>query len=113
MAARGAKSSFGRASKLNLQVSFMSDIPPKKDSSSAVISDQKKPRGFFPPRIVRSVSFYIITSCIVASVVVCIMAIWNFANKDSLWRLVASFLVIAAGTALFAMVNGIFGDKGA
>ena len=50
-------------------------------------------------------------SSIVASVVVCILAIWDFAKKDSLYRLVASFLVVGAGTALFAMVNGIFGDE--
>jgi hypothetical protein len=71
---------------------------------------RKPARGFFPPHIVRAVSFYIISFCIVASVVVCILAIWDFTKKDSLWRLVASFVVVGAGTALFATVNGIFGD---
>lgn len=68
-------------------------------------------RGFFPPRIVRAVSFYIISFCIAASVVVCILAIWDFTKKDALWRLVASFVVVGAGTALFALVNGIFGER--
>jgi hypothetical protein len=71
----------------------------------------KKSKGYFPPEIVRAVSFYIISLCIMASVVVCILAIWDFAKKDSLWRLVASFLVIAAGTALFAVVNSICGEE--
>jgi hypothetical protein len=68
-------------------------------------------KGFFPPRIVRAISFFIISFCIAASVVVCILAIWDFTKTDALWRLVASFVVVAAGTALFAMVNGIFGDE--
>jgi hypothetical protein len=71
----------------------------------------KKTKGFFPPEIVRAVSFYIISLCIIASVVVCILAIWDFAKKDSLWRLVASFLVVGAGTALFAVVNSICGEE--
>lgn len=71
----------------------------------------KKERGFFPPKAVRAVSFYIISLCIVASVLVSILAIWDFTKKDSLWRLIASFLVVAAGTALFAFVNGIYGEE--
>ena len=49
-----------------------------------------------------------VVSC---NLVVRILAIWDFAKKDSLWRLVASFLVIAAGTALFAVVNSICGEE--
>lgn len=71
----------------------------------------KKERGFFSPKIVRAVSFYIVSLCIVASVLVSILAIWDFTKKDSLWRLIASFLVVAAGTALFAFVNGIYGEE--
>jgi multisubunit Na+/H+ antiporter MnhC subunit len=48
--------------------------------------------------------------CIAASVVACILAIWDFTKKDALWRLVASFAVIGTGTALFTYVNGRFGD---
>lgn len=72
----------------------------------------RRPRGkgFFPPRVVRAIAFYIISFCIAASVVVCILAIWDFTKRDALWRLIASFIVVAAGTALFAMVNGIFGE---
>lgn len=72
---------------------------------------RRRPKGFFPPRVVRGISFFIISFCIAASVVVCILAIWDFTRTDSLWRLVASFVVVAAGTALFAMVNGIFGEE--
>jgi hypothetical protein len=72
---------------------------------------RRKNKGFFPPKIVRAVSFYIISFCITASVIVCILAIWDFAKGDSFWRLVASFLIVGAGTALFALINGIFGEE--
>jgi hypothetical protein len=96
----------------------MSDIPPVIPPAAAPTPVAagarpigKKAKGYFPPEIVRAVSFYIISLCIIASVVVCILAIWDFAKKDSLWRLVASFLVIAAGTALFSVVNSICGEE--
>ena len=68
-------------------------------------------KGFLNPRIVKSTTFYIITTCIILSVIVCILAIWDFANKDVLWRTVATFSVIAMGSALFALINHIFGSK--
>ncbi|MCR6655455.1 MAG: hypothetical protein NVV63_06445 [Opitutus sp.] len=91
----------------------MSDLPPPLSplpGSPPAARPRRRGRGFFPPQVVKAVAFFIISVCIVASVVVCILAIWDFAKKDALWRLVASFVVVAAGTALFAMVNGIFGD---
>jgi uncharacterized membrane protein YbhN (UPF0104 family) len=71
----------------------------------------KQGKGFLNPRIVRSTTFYIITTCIILSVIVCILAIWDFAKKDVFWRMVATFSVIAMGSALFALINNIFGSK--
>jgi hypothetical protein len=71
----------------------------------------KSARGFFPPAIIRTVSFCIISLCILAGVVVSILAIWDFTRQDTLWRFASSFLVVAAGTLLFAFINGIFGDR--
>ncbi|MBN2180976.1 MAG: hypothetical protein JW715_03615 [Sedimentisphaerales bacterium] len=68
-------------------------------------------KGFLNPRIVKSTTFYIITTCIILSVIICILAIWDFANKDVLWRTVATFSVIAMGSALFALINHIFASK--
>lgn len=68
-------------------------------------------KGFLNPRIVRAMTFYIITACIVLSVIVCILAIWDFANKDVFWRMISTFAVIAMGSALFAFVNNIFGVR--
>ena len=91
----------------------MSDLPPIVPPPvfpQGTGARQRPVKGFFPPRVVRALCFYIISLCIVASVVACILAIWDFTKKDSLWRLVASFVVVGGGTALFATVNGIFGD---
>lgn len=90
----------------------MPDQPPPLPDRVAVNSPAlKRPKGFFPPKVVKAVSFYIISLCIVASVLVSILAIWDFTKKDSLYRLIASFIVVAAGTALFAVVNGVFGEE--
>lgn len=94
----------------NCYLKFMNDLIPPLPQATSPIRQSKPAKGFFPPEIVRAISFYIISVCIFASVIVCILAIWDFAKKDSLWRLVASFLVLAGGTALFALVNGTFGE---
>jgi len=70
---------------------------------------KKKDKGFLNPRIVRAVTFYIISACIIFSVAVCILAIWNYAKTDVFWRMIATLGVIAIGSAVFAFVNGIFG----
>ena len=66
-------------------------------------------KGFLNPRIVRSITFYIITTCIILSVIVCILAIWDFAQTDAFWRMMSMFSVIALGSAIFAFANNIFG----
>lgn len=86
----------------------MSDLPP---ITSPAPRPRRPAKGFFPPRRVKAAAFYIISLCILASVFVSLLAIWDFAKKDALWRLIASFLVVAAGTALFSVVNGLFGEE--
>ncbi len=70
-----------------------------------------KKNGFIKSNVVRAVTFYVISTCIFASVFASILAIWNFADPDVFWRLIATFAVIALGSAVFAFVNGIFGKK--
>ncbi len=70
---------------------------------------KKKTKGFLNPKIVRAVTFYIISACIIFSVAVCILAIWDYAKTDVFWRMIATLGVIAIGSAVFAFVNGIFG----
>ena len=71
----------------------------------------RKTKGFFPPAIIKAIAFYIISLCILAGVVVCILAIWDFARRDTMWRFAASSLVVAGGALLFAFVNGVFGEQ--
>jgi hypothetical protein len=66
-------------------------------------------KGYLNPRVVRALTFYVITICIVLSVIACILAIWDYADKDVFWRMVSTFAVIASGSALFALINNIFG----
>ena len=85
-------------------------LPPINDEPS-LKPGAKKPKGFFSPKVVRTAAFTIISVCIVVSVVMCILAIWDFANEDALWRMVASCVVVGGGTALFAIVNVVFGGS--
>jgi len=67
-------------------------------------------KGFLNPRVVKAITFYIISFCIILSVVMSILAIWNYAEPDVFWRMIATFGVIGVGSAIFAFVNGIFGQ---
>lgn len=72
---------------------------------------RKKPRGFLAPGKVRAFAFYIITLCIVVSVGAAVMAIWDFAKQDALWRTIATCIVVAGGCGIFAIVNLSFGSS--
>ena len=71
---------------------------------------KKKSRGYINPKLVKAISFYIISTCIILSVIASILAIWKYANPDVFWRLIATFAVIGLGSAIFAFVNGEFGS---
>lgn len=81
------------------------------NSTSPITVPKKSGKGFFPPAAVKAAAFYIISLCIFAGIVVCILAIWDFAQRDTLWRFASSFLVVGAGTLLFSIVNGMFGTS--
>jgi hypothetical protein len=82
------------------------DVDPERAASKRLTR-----RGFLNPHVVHAISFWIITACIVVAVVAAILAIWEFTKTDVLWRTVATCVVIAAGTSLFAHVNGSFDDN--
>lgn len=70
---------------------------------------RQKKRGFLNPALVRSVSFWTTSACILVAVVASLLAIWQFTGTDILWRTVATCVVIAAGTIAFSFINTIFG----
>jgi hypothetical protein len=71
---------------------------------------EKRPKGFLNPRTIKLFSFMTISICIVGSVFVSILAIWDFTKSDVWYRSLATLAVIAIGTAIFAVVNEKFGD---
>lgn len=66
-------------------------------------------RGYLNPSLVRSVSFWITSACILVAVLASLLAIWKFAGTDILWRTVATCAVIGSGTVAFYWVNVLFG----
>jgi hypothetical protein len=73
--------------------------------------ERRKRRGFINPSLVRSVSFWITSLCILVAVLASLLAIWNFAGTDILWRTVATCTVIGSGTVAFYWVNVLFGKN--
>lgn len=74
------------------------------------IAASSKPKGFINPRFVNGLAFTIITICILIGITSSIMAIWEYANKDTLLRTIGTVGVIILGTFLFASVNRWFGE---
>ena len=68
-------------------------------------SPKKERKGIVNPRIVRLLSFIIISLSLVACTVLCILAIWEFTKTDAVWRAITTFGVISLATAVFTFVN--------
>ena len=65
-------------------------------------------RGFLNPRVITEIAFWTTSACILIAVVACLLAIWDFAKSDVLWRTVATCAVIGGGMVAFYVINGIF-----
>src|SRR5207237_8426745 len=64
-------------------------------------------RGFLNPDVVRAISFWTTSTCILVAVVACLLAIWKFAGSDILWRTVATCAVIGGGMIACYVGNSI------
>jgi membrane protein YdbS with pleckstrin-like domain len=69
---------------------------------------RRKKRGYLNPSGVRRIAFWTTSVCIFVAVVSCLLAIWDFAGTDVLWRTVATCAVIATGMMAFFIVNALF-----
>jgi uncharacterized membrane protein YqjE len=67
-------------------------------------------KGFFNAKVVKTIAFTLLTICLLGCIVLSILAIWDYANRDTLWRMIATLGVIGLGSAIFAYINGVFGD---
>jgi len=61
--------------------------------------------GVVEPKLLRIISFIIITLSLAACTVLCILAIWEFTKSDAVWRAVATFIVVSMATGIFTFVN--------
>ena len=76
-----------------------------EDSTEISIKTKPAIRGVVEPKLVRIISFLVITISLVACTVLCILAIWKFTESDAVWRAIATFIVVSIATAIFTFVN--------
>jgi cytochrome c biogenesis protein CcdA len=88
----------------------MSETIEQNDENENSRNFQHGSKGLINPKIVNGIALAIITVCILIGVTASIMAIWNYADKDTLLRTVATVGIVILGTCLFAGVNRAFGD---
>ena len=69
------------------------------------VNRQKELSGVLDPKLVRTISFTVITISLVASTVLCIWAIWQKEVVDTVWRAIATFIVVSVATGIFTFVN--------
>lgn len=71
----------------------------------SIVKPKREIKGVVEPKLVRIISFIIITLSLVACTVLCILAIWQFTQSDAVWRAVATFMVVSVATGIFTFVN--------
>lgn len=79
------------------------------ETQSNTPSKPTKKAGYLPRKAVKGFAFWTITLCILISVVAIVLAVWEFAGTDVLWRTVVTCVVVGFATAVFALVNEVFG----
>ncbi|HEY0429352.1 MAG TPA: hypothetical protein VGC76_16340 [Pyrinomonadaceae bacterium] len=67
-------------------------------------------KGVVEPKLVRIISFIVITFSLVACTVLCILAIWQFTQSDAVLRAIGTFIVVSAATGIFTFVNEKLGQ---
>lgn len=77
----------------------------ENDSTEIMIKKGRELKGVVEPKLVRIISFIVITISLVACTVLCILAIWKFTESDAVWRAIATFIVVSIATAIFTFVN--------
>jgi len=77
----------------------------EKERIESTIKNKREMKGVLEPKLVRTISFIIITVALVASTVLCIWAIWQTEVYDTVWRAIATFIVVSVATGIFTFVN--------
>ena len=77
----------------------------EKEIPVDVVKTGRELKGVVEPKLVRIISFTVITISLVACTVLCILAIWQFTESDAVWRAIATFIVVSVATGIFTFVN--------
>ncbi len=77
----------------------------EQQGKEQVVKIRHELKGVLEPKLVRIISFVVITTSLVACTVLCILAIWKFTESDAVWRAIATFIVVSIATAIFTFVN--------
>ncbi len=77
----------------------------EKENAQPTIKVKREIKGIVEPKLVRIISFTVITLSLVACTVLCILAIWQFTESDAVWRAIATFIVVSVATGIFTFVN--------
>ena len=77
----------------------------EKENPESIIKIKREIKGVVEPKLVRIISFTIITLSLAACTVLCILAIWQFTQSDAVWRAIATFIVVSVATGIFTFVN--------
>jgi uncharacterized membrane protein YqjE len=77
----------------------------REKNPEITIKTKTELKGVIEPKLVRIISFTVITISLVACTVLCILAIWKFTESDAVWRAVATFIVVSVATGIFTFVN--------
>ncbi len=75
------------------------------DDPDVVVELKSQTKGVVNPQLVRWIAFIVITISLVVCTVLCILAIWNFTESETVWRAIATFIVASIATAIFTVVN--------
>jgi len=77
----------------------------EKEKSEQTVNIKREIKGVVEPKLVRVISFTIITLSLVSCTVLCILAIWQFTESDAVWRAIATFIVVSVATGIYTFVN--------
>lgn len=77
----------------------------ENEKTEPSVTVRREIKGIVEPKLVRIISFTIITLSLVACTVLCILAIWKFTESDAVWRAIATFIVVSVATGIFTFVN--------
>lgn len=77
----------------------------ENEKKEQVVRIKQELKGVIEPKLVRTISFTVITISLVASTVLCIWAIWQKEVVDTVWRAIATFIVVSVATGIFTFVN--------